>query len=252
MAFANRKVGGLSGRVRKHFVAKAVMQFEQEGQPMPKFIYSLLILSVGCLCGGARASDNVLLSESDPFYIEGAMQTAQDLEPLPDTSPGETFDGLAAKAREWSEPSQNSEIRYVYAIRKWLSSLNPDERAIAQKILREAHPRTRALRVAIREKKSQLAAISFDHHTRPETLPRLGQELQALRAALRQELKAVDQRLRDEAGIPTGPLGGDGFWLAPLTPNNEQNQPTAPKRPDVDKKGLSKHNTVPLVMRTAP
>lgn len=206
---------------------------------MPKFLFFIFILSVGCLCGEAPASENVFSLEPDPFFISSDESLAERFETDPSLTgtPGETVDDLSSRANEWSEPSQHSEVRYVYAIRKWLNSLAPVEQATARKILREAHPRMRALRVAIREKKSQLAAISFDRHTRPETLPRLGQELQALRAALRKELKVVDQRLRNEAGVETGPLGGDGFWLAPPSEQSEPN--ISPPQPPQDKKSFS-------------
>lgn len=211
---------------------------------MPKFLYLLLFLSVGCLCGGASASDSALFMENDSFLV------SDDFVPVPTEmktgeTPNQTVDGLSAKANDWNEPSQHSEMRYIYAIRQWLNSLATHEQNIARKILREAHPRMRALRIAIREKKSQLAAISFDKHTRPETLPKLGQELQALRSALRNELKHVDRRLREEAGIPMGPLGGDGFWLAPptATPYIDQVPPkNIPSRPD-EEKGFSLRNT---------
>lgn len=130
-------------------------------------------------------------------------------------SPEQTVDHLASKANEWNEPSRKSEEIYVLAIRQWLSTLPDEKRQLARKILREAHPVLESLRVAIREKKAQLAAISFDQNTKPETLPRMGQDLQKLRTSLRNELEKLGDRLEDEAGVSMGPLGGDGFWLMP-------------------------------------
>ncbi len=135
--------------------------------------------------------------------------------PFANDDPSKTVDSIASRANDWREPSRRSEERYVLAIRQWLDSLQPFQRERARKILHDAHPGLRALRIAIREKKAQLAAISFNRNTRPDTLPRLGQELQSLREALRGKLKDVGDRLRIEAGVPMGPLGGDGFWLAP-------------------------------------
>lgn len=139
--------------------------------------------------------------------------------------PEKTVDSLAAKANDWREPSKKSEEKYILAIRQWLDGLEPFQRERARQILREAHPDMRALRTAIREKKHELANLSFDHGTRPETLPRLGQELQALRKALRSKLDALGKRLRYEAGVSMGPLGGDGFWLVPQQPDQERKTP---------------------------
>lgn len=141
------------------------------------------------------------------------------LNPRINQTPEKTVNSLAARANDWREPSYRSEERYVMAIRQWLDSLAPFQRERASKILREAHPGMRALRVAIRDKKTQLATLNFDRDTRPDTLPRLGQELQELRAELRARLKKVGDRLKFEAGVPMGPLGGDGFWLAPPANN---------------------------------
>lgn len=128
------------------------------------------------------------------------------------------------------EPTKESEVRYVEAIRDWLASLPDFQREKARKILRDAHPMLHALREGIREKKGELVALSFDRNTPPETLPRLGQELQDLRDQLKVGLKEVEKRLKIEAGVAMGPLAGDGLWLA--TPTEEpQKQPSqaAPK-----------------------
>lgn len=117
------------------------------------------------------------------------------------------------------EPTRESEERYVEAIRVWLDSLPAFQREKARKILREAHPGLHALRTGIREKKSELVALSFDRNTPAETLPRLGQELQNLRDRLKAGLKEVEKRLKIEAGVAMGPLAGDGLWLA--TPTDE-------------------------------
>lgn len=123
------------------------------------------------------------------------------------------------------EPTRESEMRYVEAIRKWLDSLPAFQQEKARKILKDAHPKLHALREGIREKKSELVSLSFDRNTPPETLPRLGQELQDLRDQLKANLKAVEKRLNIEAGVAMGPLAGDGLWLA--TPENNQTSNTS-------------------------
>lgn len=117
------------------------------------------------------------------------------------------------------EPSEESERHYVAAITGWLNTLPKEKGEQARKILREVHPEFHALRKAIREKKSELIALSFDRNTPPETLPRLGQELLDLREKLAGRLKEVEKRLNTEAGVALGPLAGEGFWLStPLAP----------------------------------
>lgn len=159
-------------------------------------------------------------------------------------NPEDTVESLSAKANEWQEPSRRSEERYVLAIREWLVSLPPYQREKARKILKEEQPGLHALRGAIRDKKSQLATLSFGRDTRPEALPKLGQELQQLRKALSDGLKKVGDRLKYEAGVSMGPLGDDGFWLAP--PPRELRKKKASPRSD------SKHATDVLAYGRKP
>lgn len=130
-------------------------------------------------------------------------------------SPQETVEGLHSRANDPHEPSRESEERYVAAIRSWLDTLEPFQQEKARKIMRDAHPGLQALRDAIRDKKSQLASISFDRGMPPETLPRLGMELQKLRASLNRELEKVNDKLRYEAGIKMDTSNHDTFWLFP-------------------------------------
>ncbi|MBD5608363.1 MAG: periplasmic heavy metal sensor [Desulfovibrio sp.] len=129
--------------------------------------------------------------------------------------PDKTVDILASRANNWKEPSPRSEEIYVQAIRDWLDSLPRNKRSVTRQILRDAHPSLSALREAIRDKKAELASLSFSKDTSPEALPRLGQQLQKLRSSLRDELEKLGERLKIEAGVQMGPLGGDGFWLVP-------------------------------------
>lgn len=166
---------------------------------------------------GSGAYDDV---SSSPFSIVDSEELYQI--PRSAQAPDATIDELAASSNDWFEPSPKSEIRYVGAIRQWLDTLSPSQQEKARKILKEARPRTYALRVAIRDKKKELQTLNFNANMRPDALPRLGQELNDLRGALRAELQQVGDRLLHEAGVGMGPLGGDGFWLAP---------PDAPQSP---------------------
>lgn len=123
------------------------------------------------------------------------------------------------KTLENRDLNLSTENEYVEQIRDWLKSLQPLPQARARQILREAHPGLHDLRKAIYDKKAELASLSYDSKTEPEALPRLGQELQLLRRALRAELEKINQRLHTEAGVNMGPLGGEGFWLQPLPSN---------------------------------
>lgn len=171
---------------------------------MLHFFIPLLALFLCCMYVPAEAASQ-----------ESAEERGNSFSQSENPAPAATVDHLAAKSNDWREPSKKSEEKYVSAIRDWLDSLEPFQRERARQILKEEHPTMRALRTAIREKKLQLASMSFDHDTNPEILPRLGQELEALRRTLRTKLDALAKRLRYEAGVSIGPLEGDGFWLAP-------------------------------------
>ena len=60
------------------------------------------------------------------------------------------------------------------------------------------------LRKSIMQKKNELAHLSYNQNTSPETLPRLGHELQQLRDELRDLLQRADQRMDNEVGVPLG------------------------------------------------
>lgn len=136
-----------------------------------------------------------------------------------------TADKFEAELRALSEYGEKD---YADKILGWLKTLPNNQEKVARTILREVHPELQDLRRAIYEKRLELAAISFDRKTKPETLPKLGQELQYLRKSLRSKLEKVNERLREEAGITMGPLLGEGLWLQPLSrdylesPKNEK------------------------------
>lgn len=191
----------------------------------------ILVLSAGQSYGavlphGHMQHDRMLAVNGEGMIVEEigpnqrAAGYAEDFLHIPvpqrDSSgnPGQTVDSLSAKANDWTEPSKSSEAQYVLAVRSWLKSLEPRRRETARRIMRDAHPVLHDLREAIREKKAQLASIRFDRDTRPETLPRMGLELQRLRAALHTELASLKERISREVGVDMGPLGKDTFWLS--------------------------------------
>ena len=111
--------------------------------------------------------------------------------------------------------SPEREAHYTRSVIKWLEGLPDPQRERARKILREAHPEVHALRVRIRETKARLEALRFDSATPTDTLPRIGMELQRLRAQLRKRLLHISELLRSEVGVSMGPVGEEGFWLNP-------------------------------------
>lgn len=190
----------------------------------------ILMLSAAQPYGAALPHDHLLHDRMLAVNEEGALveeigrsggSYAEDFLHMPvprsgamSNNPGQTVDNLAARANDWTEPSKSSEAQYVLAVQSWLKSLAPERREAARRIMLDAHPVLHDLREAIRDKKAQLAAIRFDRDTRPETLPRMGLELQKLRAALHTELSSLKERISREVGVDMGPLGKDTFWLS--------------------------------------
>lgn len=164
------------------------------------------------------------------FLMAAALLAASPLADVPPARAaapaGPAVPGALDGAAEAPDLSPEREAHYTRAVRQWLETLPPVQQAQARKILQEAHPGVHALRERIREKKAQLAALSFDSATPPDTLPRLGQELQLLREQLRRRLILVNEQLRNEVGVPMGPLREDGFWLNP--PFEDQTPGAAP------------------------
>lgn len=167
---------------------------------------------IACVCAFSPADQSEAATPDDAPLATPAENSNLSARNQP---PDKTVDILASRADNWKEPSPRSEEIYVQAIRDWLDSLPRNKRSLTRQILRDAHPSLSALREAIRDKKAELASLSFSKDTSPEALPRLGQQLQRLRSSLRDELEKLGERLKIEAGVQMGPLGGDGFWLAP-------------------------------------
>lgn len=155
-------------------------------------------------------------------------------------SPSQMVDRLDAKSSDWQEPSKQSEERYKKAILQWLSDMQPRQRELAYKILKDAHPEMHNIRMAIRDKKRELANLSFNMHTTPEALPRLGQELQNLRKKLHSGLELISERLREEVGVSLGPLERDSFWLQPL--DIENSKPKASNKGNPKRKSNSNNS----------
>ncbi len=88
---------------------------------------------------------------------------------------------------------------------EWMQSLSPVQQARAKSILAEARPRIKELRKRIQNKMVELESLNYDRATSPETLPRLGRELQLLRDELRAELLYMDDRMLREVGVSLGP-----------------------------------------------
>lgn len=119
-------------------------------------------------------------------------------------------------APDKADLSDAGEAEYVAKIKKWLASLPAAKREIAAPILANAHDEMHSLRKAIYLKKLELAAVRFDNQESLAELPKLGMDLQKLRATLRAKLEKINSRLMREAGIQMDELAGEGFWLQPL------------------------------------
>lgn len=165
---------------------------------MPK-LPSFLVLAAALLCPSLPSGARCALADTGR---PAAPETAPTL--------------AGAGGTDTHDVSPEREERYTRSVRQWLDSLPAEQQKQARKILRDAHPGLHELRVRIREKTTALAELRFSSATPPDTLPRLGQELQRLRAQLRRRLHTVNERLRHEVGVPMGPLGEDGLWLTPL------------------------------------
>ncbi|MBD5552848.1 MAG: hypothetical protein HDQ44_00775 [Desulfovibrio sp.] len=187
----------------------------------------MLILLAAGFAGGQAAPDAVIAADYGHWRLAG-QETRADAGrracrlPSANLKKEDFFDILEeinSRSMDAAEPSLQSERQYVSAIRAWLDSLEPGQQERARKIMREAHSDLHALREAIRNKKHELASISFSKGMPPETLPRLGMELQHLRASLGQELRKVSDRLRKEAGVDVDAADAQTFWFVPPEPN---------------------------------
>lgn len=123
--------------------------------------------------------------------------------------------GQASRIRH-NDLSEAGEAEYVQKMKQWLATLPEQKQAIATDILTDAHDEMHKLRKAIYSKKLELAAVRFDNQESLAALPKLGMDLQKLRATLRAKLEYINGRLMREAGIQMNELAGEGLWLQPL------------------------------------
>ena len=91
-----------------------------------------------------------------------------------------------------------------------LEQLPPQKCAKAIAIMDDFKKKSHYLRELIETKKNELESLSFDQKTSPDTLPRLGYELQVLRDELHAVHMNADQRMRLEVGVPLGTLASRG------------------------------------------
>lgn len=91
-----------------------------------------------------------------------------------------------------------------------LEDLPPQKCAKAIAIMDDFNKKNQYIRNLIDIKKRELESLKFDKKTSPDTLPRLGYELQVLRDELRTLLMNADQRMRLEVGVPLGTLASRG------------------------------------------
>lgn len=99
------------------------------------------------------------------------------------------------------------------ALEAWISRLPPDLQARARAVVAAHAPKLDGLHEGIRLKMGELVALRYDGETPPESLPRLGHELQELRDALHAEIIRMDEELRREIGVSPGPPPGRGCRL---------------------------------------
>ncbi len=110
----------------------------------------------------------------------------------------------AAASQEQAQYASIPRLSSQAAMHAWLQQLAPAGRRKAQAVIDEYAPRIADLREHIARKKSELALLRYDRFTSPDTLPRLGFELQQLRDELRSLLIRADQRMFTEVGVSLG------------------------------------------------
>lgn len=88
---------------------------------------------------------------------------------------------------------------------RWLADLPDHARTRAMIILEDARPALQDLHHQAFLKMEELRGLSFAGDTPPETLARLGMELQELRDRLRAAYHGVRERLRMEVGVDLPP-----------------------------------------------
>lgn len=147
------------------------------------------------------------------------------LAPLCFSQPVAAGHGLPDPPDGQGEYRMGSYLGNTQDIDEWLAELSPSQRAKARIIIDEVRPNVRELRARIREKMTELESLSYDQATSPDTLPRLGRELQLLRDELRATLLEMDKRLLREVGVSLGPPISRGCRMgngSPAQPPDEK------------------------------
>ena len=132
---------------------------------------------------------------------------------LPDAAVNRQASDPVAAVSQW-------EASPVPGLGSWLEGLSPAQHIPAQQVVEDYLPRVQALRQRILLKKNELAQLRYDLETPPDTLPKLGRELQFLRDELRTLLLHADADMRRQAGVSLGtPLSrGCGMEVSGLPP----------------------------------
>ena len=82
----------------------------------------------------------------------------------------------------------------------WIDTLS-DEKRLAARIKVDAHKdKICDLQASLRQKLAELRTLRYDSRSSPETLPKLGLELQEIRANLRKEYESLAQDLKVTTG----------------------------------------------------
>ncbi len=94
-----------------------------------------------------------------------------------------------------------------------LEDLPQEKKVKAEAILSDSLGKLNELDSQISVKKNELLSLTYSETADPETLPRLGLDLQRLRSQMRETLARVNLRLRQEAGVQVSATPG-GQWRA--------------------------------------
>ncbi|MBR4742075.1 MAG: hypothetical protein IK079_04175 [Desulfovibrio sp.] len=88
------------------------------------------------------------------------------------------------------------------ALIPWLENLSPNQREAAKLILQQSQPKIHELQKKLRLKLTELQALRFDQHFTPESLPKLGKELQLLRQQLATLYTTLELQLSQLSEVP--------------------------------------------------
>ena len=86
------------------------------------------------------------------------------------------------------------------AIEAWISTLSDEQRLVARLKVDAHRAKINDLQARLRQKLAELRSLRYDSRSTPETLPRIGMELQEIRASLRQEYEALNEDLSSTFG----------------------------------------------------